>query len=219
MDTSIKCNDDVKSDYNSWTGIRDITYNQQLIDALRVFESNIPFRDFNDFKQFFKENPQRFGFHEVVDSDPDIEDVDFVVEEVTGDEKCVALALMAKDITRNGIHDADVDVFVTAFSKVDEIEGKRVLSYNQFSHVWGEFDRKLGIRSEVSVVSSPVPSYLKERLNVEIAKASGRISSRLDRRVFISAVLSAGLDQLDGGSEEFMGKIEEFEREWGDLEE
>lgn len=219
MDTSIKCNDDVKSDYNSWTGIRDITYNEQLIDALRVFESNIPFRDFNDFKQFFKENPQRFGFHKIVESDPDNEDADFVVEEVTGDKKTVALALMAKDITRNGVHDADVDVFCTAFSKVDEIEGKRVVSYNQFSHVWGEFDRKLGIRSEVSVVSSPIPSDLKDDLNTEIAKASGRISSRLDRRVMISALLSYGLDELGRESEEIMDKIEEFERKWSDLEE
>ena len=216
MDTSIKCSDEVKSDYNSWTGIRDITYNQQLGDALRVFESNIPFRDLDDFKQFFCDNPEHLGFVGVVDSSPE-GDADFIVEGSEGDEVSVKLALMSRDLIRND-SSFDVDYFVTCFSEVESIDGVEVLSSNMFSHVWGEFDRRYAVRSEISLLSSPVSSGLKNDLNTEVAKASGRIKSNYDRRVVVSGLLSYALDQLGEGSEEVLAKIEEADDFWRDIE-
>ena len=179
--TSIQVSDNIRRRLKILASLRDISYEDLLTDLLNLAESIIPFKDLNEFSEYFVNHPEAFGFKRVLAR---LEGNRYRVENINGGEKTVQLELFAGDYFRRASRE-EADQIVSVIAADDSIGGKPVSSLINLTSVAEELKKP---KTEKNILI-PIPQTLHRRLS-SIIKDMG-FSSVEDYVVFVMRELIA----------------------------
>jgi Arc/MetJ-type ribon-helix-helix transcriptional regulator len=105
---------------------RGISYTEALEDLIDLYEAIIPFKTLEEFREWFEQNLEKFGFKKILEkkAKPPI----YVLEDGEGKTVKVAVEFFAKDFSRKGYGTAEADLVVCIFSPSPKVSGVPTIS-------------------------------------------------------------------------------------------
>ncbi len=156
MKTTIQISDSLRRRLKGMSSYRGISYSELIEDMLSIFESNVPFKSEEEFKEWFKNNLEKFSFKEVleerIDSSPE-----FKLKNENDEILEVGIELIGEDFVRHGHNPEETDMIVCMFSEKNQIEGVPVLSVIKPPEEKKEVIREMD--TEFTSISIPVSLF------------------------------------------------------------
>ena len=186
MKTTIQISDSLRRRLKAMSSYRGISYTELLEDLIALFTSSIPFKSEEEFKEWFKENLDRFGFKEILEERA-ATSPDFRLKDAKGNILEVEVELVGDDFVRHGHDPRKTDLIVCMYSDKEKIDGVPVLSIIKPPEERDEVIKK--IEGKFTSVSIPVQlfDYIKRQIkNTGFTSVSSYVAYIL-RQVIIEA--------------------------------
>ncbi len=163
MKTSIQLSEDIRRRMKILASYRDMSYDGILEDLISVFENTIPFRDREEFSEWFELNKEKFGFRRIVERRREFPS--YRIEDEHGKEKEVELELIARDFERRGYNPKRVDLIIAAYSDSKEIAGVPVIPVVDATQHPKDILKR--IEGNFNMISIPAPLFEKAKERIE----------------------------------------------------
>jgi hypothetical protein len=123
MLTTIQISDQLRRKLKVLTAHRGISYSELLEDLIDVYESTIPFKSDEEFRNWFIQNLKQFNLHEIIKENPP----HYVITDKKGKHRKISLYFNNKDTSRKGYDSSKPNLFITVYSTQDQLKNTPIL--------------------------------------------------------------------------------------------
>lgn len=206
MKTTIQISDSLRRRLKGMSSYRGISYSELLEDMVSLFESNVPFESEEEFKEWFKENLEKFSFKEILE-ERETSSPDFKLKNENDDVLEVEIELVGEDFVRHGHNPEKTDMIVCMFSEKDEIEGIPVLSVIKPPEEQEEVIREMDMG--FTSLSIPVPLFesVKEMIEDTGFNSVSSYTAYVLRQIIIQAQEKEEVPYTDEDVEKIRDKL------------
>lgn len=163
MRTTIQISDNIRKRLKVLASYRDVSYEDVLDDMINVFSASIPFRNKEEFSQWFEKNITKFGFKKIIEKRPDVSP-EYRLEDENGNERRVEPELLADDFVRHGHDPKNIDLIVCLYSDKEKINDVPVLSIIHPPKDPREIIKRMEGRYETILIPKPLFEKIKESI-------------------------------------------------------
>ncbi len=206
MKTTIQISDSLRRRLKGMSSYRGISYSELLEDMISLFESNVPFESEQEFKEWFKNNLEKFSFEKIL-KERKSASPDFKLKNKDDEILEVEIELIGEDFVRHGHNPEETDMIVCMFSEKDEIEGIPVLSVIKPPEEQEEVIREMDMG--FTSLSIPVPLFesVKEMIEDTGFDSVSSYTAYVLRQILIQAQEKEEVPYTDEDLEKIRDKL------------